>query len=335
MKNKKYKAAVIGCGRIGVEAGLFKKEVQPATHAGAYKTHARIELAGLVDINPERLKMAARYFPGVPLFESSKEMLVKLKPDIISIATHVDSHLELIKLVSNYRTPAIVCEKPMAGTLEEAGEIIDLCKKSGSLLFINHVRRFDSCLRKIKQDIKGGKIGELIQGTYYYENGIFNNGTHLVDLLRFFIGEIDWVMGIQNKKTKNKNLKKDLNIDGFLHFKNGTMVNIQSFPFKYGISEMYLFGSKGAIFLKNLGYKVEYKKLIKNKFFKGYSQLSENMESFGKIRSFMAPMVEHVVKCLDGKEKPISTGRDGLEALKVLFALKESSKNNSRIVKIN
>ena len=98
MKQKKYKAAVIGCGRIGVEVGNYSKEVQPGTHAGAYQNHPRIELVALVDINPDRLKVAEEYFPNVPLFKSAKEMLEKIKPDIISIATPPENHYQLLIL---------------------------------------------------------------------------------------------------------------------------------------------------------------------------------------------------------------------------------------------
>ena len=331
---KKYKAAVIGCGNIGVEVSNYKKEVQPATHAGAYQNHPKVELAGLVDLNPKRLDIAARYFPGVLLFRSSKEMLEKVKPDIVSVATHPGSHSELVKMAAQHKTKAIVCEKPIAETIKEGEEMIKICKKTGSLLFINHTRRFDPLFRKEREEIKRGKLGRVLQATYYYYNGIFNNGTHLVDLLRFFLGEIDWVLGIENKNTKNPNLKNDINIDATLHFKNGTIAAIQSLPPNYGFSEFYFYGERGGLFFRNLGYEIEYRRLVKNKYYKGYYQMDSKSKFYGKIRSFMISMVDHVVKCLDKKERPISTGEDGLAALKIIFALKESAKNNGKFVKL-
>ena len=334
MKNKKYKAVVIGCGKIGVDIESFRKEVRPATHAGAYKAHSRVELSGFADLNPERLKVAAKYFPGVPLFNSAQDLISQTKPDIVSIATYPDSHLDLVKLAARYKTSAIVCEKPIAPTLREGEEIIKACKKSGSLLFINHFRRFDPLFRKIREKIKDGKLGKIIQATYYYDNGIFNNGTHLADLLISFLGEIDWVMAVENKKTKSPHLKKDLNVDVILHFKSGAVVAIQSMPPNYGFFKLDIYGEKGILLFRNLGHEVEYRRFIKSKHYKGYQQLDEKSQSFGKVRSFMATMVDHVVKCLDGKEKPISTGEEGLTALKILFALKKSAENNGKLIKI-
>ena len=336
MKNKKYKAAVIGCGRIGAEVWKYRKEIQPATHAGVYSFHPRIKLSGLCDVDPERLKVAAKYFPGVHLFNSTIDMLGTIKPDIVSIATYPDSHLDLVKIAAKYKTRAIVCEKPLAPTIKEGEEIIRVCRKSGSLLFVNHSRRFDPFFRKAKKEIKDGKLGNILQATYYYDNGIFNNGTHMVDILMFLLGEIDWLIAIENKKTKNtvnSHLKKDLNVDGILHFKNGARAAIQSLPANYGFSEMYIYGEKGALFFKNFGHKVEYRKLVENKYYKGYSQLNKP-QFWGRVRSFMAPMADHVVKCLEDKEKPISKGEDGLAALKILFALEESAKNNGKLIKI-
>lgn len=334
MANKIYKAAVIGCGKIGVEAGNYQKEVQPATHAGAYKAHPRIKLAGFADIDPKRLKAAARNFPGVPLFKSADELLKEIQPDIVSISTQPDSHLELVKLAAKHNTKAIVCEKPIAKTLEEAKEIIKECKKSGSLLFVNHTRRFGPLFRKVRKEIQEGKFGRIYQITYYYYNGIFNNGTHLIDLLRFFFGEIDWVIAVENKKTINHKLKDDINVDGLVHFKNGAVAALQSLPPNYGFSEIYILGEKGGIFFKDLGYRVEERKLVKNKYFKGYYQLSFQIKTYGKVRGYMISMADHVVKCLDSKEKPVSTGKDGLAALKILFAIKKSAENSGRRITI-
>jgi len=334
MKNKKYKAVVIGCGIIGVNAGNFKKEVQPATYAGAYKTHPRVELSGFADLDPKRLKMSAKYFPGIPLFNSARDLISQINPDIVSIATYPDSHLDLVKLAAEYETSAIVCEKPIAFTLKEGEKIVEACKKSRSLLFINHVRRFDPLFRKIRKEVKNGKIGKIVQATYYYDNGIFNNGTHLVDFLRFFIGEVDWVMVVENRKTKNPYLKKDLNVDGILHFKNGAVAAIQSLPPNYGFFEMDLYGEKGVLFFKNLGYEIEYRKFIKNKYYEGYLQLGQKSQFSGGVRSFIVSTVDHVVKCLDGKEEPVSTGEEGLAALKILLALKKSAESNGKLIRI-
>lgn len=329
---KKYKAVVIGCGKIGVEVKLYRKEIQPATHAGAYKNHPKVELAALVDINSERLKSASKYFPGIPLFNSAKKMFEKTNPDIVSIATPPNSHSQLVQLAAKFKPRAIVCEKPISNSLREAKKMIKAYKENKSLLFINHQRRFDPLIRKWRDKIKNGLVGDILQVSCYYYNGLFNNGTHLIDLLRFLLGEISWVKGIENIKTSVS--REDKNIDALIGFRNNARAIIQSLPKNYGCFNFYFYGTKGRVAFKNLTYEIEYRKLVENKYYKGYYQFSEPIKKEGKIRSFMASTVNHVVACLEGRDRPVSGGEDGLAALKVLLALKKSAGNNGKLIRV-
>ncbi len=329
---KKYSLVVIGSGKIAVEVENYSKLTQPATHAGAFQNHPKIDLKGFVDIDKKRLYRTQKYFPGTTLFLSAEKMFQTIKPDVVSVATYPDSHLELIRLAAKYKVKGIVCEKPITETIKDAEEIIRICKKNKIILLVNHMRRFDPLIREWHEKVKAGLIGEIIQGTCYYYNGLLNNGTHSIDLLRFFIGEVDWVMGISNKKTSIS--KKDGNIDGMIGFKNGARVMVQSLPKNYGFLNFYFYGTKGRFLIKNAGYTIQLCNLVENKNYKDYFELSRPVIEEGKIRSFMAPMAEHLVRCLDGKEKPLNTGEDGLAALKVVESLRKSARNNGKIIKI-
>jgi len=325
---KKYKAAVIGCGKIGVEIGNYRKDVRPATHAEAYKTHPKIELVGLADIDEKRLKIAAKYFPGVPLFKSAESLFKKIKPDIVSITTPADSHSQLVQLAAKYKTKAIICEKPISNSLKEAEKMIKVCRNNKSLLFINHQRRLDPLIRKWRDKIKNGLIGDILQASCYYYNGLLNNGTHCIDLLRFFLGEIEWVQGVTNLKTSNS--KNDENIDALIGFKNNIRATMQSLSKNYGFFSFYFYGTAGRLAIKNLGYEIEYRKLTKNKYYKNFYQLSTPIKQEGKTRSFLESTVNHVINCLEGQARPTSTGEDGLATLKILLALRKSAKNNAK-----
>lgn len=331
-QNKKYKAVVIGCGKIGIGAGIRSEEIKSITHAGVYQNHPRIILKGLIDINPKKLKIASQYFPKVPLFNSIEEMFKSIKPDIISVATQPDLHLKHVKIATYHKTKAIFCEKPITESLKEAREMIRICKKNKSLLFIGHQRRFDSLLRKWRDKLKKGLIGDVFQGNCYYYNGLFNGGTHNVDLLRFFLGEVNWVKAIVNEKTSWS--KKDKNVDALIVFKNDTRIFFQSLTKNYGFIDFYFYGTKGRLAIKNFGLEVEHRRLIKNKYYKGFYQLSNERKIEGRPRSLMKGVIDHLVACLDNCDKPIGTGEDGLAALKIIFALKKSAENNGKLIRI-
>jgi predicted dehydrogenase len=109
---------------------------------------------------------------------------------------------------------------------------------------------------------------------------------------------------------------------------------IQSLPKNYGFLNFYFYGTKGRFLIKNAGYTVQLCKLIENKNYKNYFELSKPVIETGKIRSFMAPMADHLVRCLDGLEEPLNTGEDGLAALKVVEALRKSAENDGKTIKI-
>lgn len=330
MANKRYKAAVIGCGKIGVGMGLNSIDI---SHAGAYSKHQRIILSGLVDVDKKNLQFSRKYFPGVPLFNSVEKMLKEVNPDIVSVAIPPEFHYKMVKKLAENKVKAIFCEKPIACSLREASEMIKTCKKNKSLLFIDHQRHFDKLLLKYRKKIKNGLVGNIFQGNCYYYNGLFNGGTHTIDLLRFFLGEADKVQAHFNDMTSWN--KKDKNIDGLITFKNGAKIFIQSLTKNYGCIDFYFYGSKGLFMVKNFGNRIEYRKLENNKYYKGFYQLSDRISKEGVPKNFIMGAIDHIVECLDDSRKEaISTGEDGLAVLKILLALRKSAENSYKIIKL-
>lgn len=333
-ESKKYKAAVIGCGKIGLLTEQDQKRIKPATHAGAFTSHSRTDLVAVCDIDEEKLKISRSLFPGTLTYNSCEKMFEETKLDIVSIATHTDSHRFLVELAASRGVKAIVCEKPIAPSVEDARAMINVCERSGSMLFINHLRRFDPLLRRTAQEMREGKIGEILQASCYYTNGLMNSGTHLIDMLRMFLGECRNVRAIKNQNTSYP--AGDLALDGMIEFENGIRASIQSLEIKnYAIFDVYLYGSKGMLHITRFGFEVKRFPVRDSVDFEGYKEIDGSQPSKeGDSRSFMAPMAEHVVACLDGKEIPLSRGEDGLKALEALIALKQSAELDGKKIEL-
>jgi len=316
MKNqKKYKAAVIGCGKIGAEEWSYSADAKPATHAASFLSHEKIELAGLCDKNYKKVKTAEKFFPGVSGYISAEKMLGEIRPDIVSVATNPETHFEFVKIAADFGAKAIICEKPMASSEKDAEEMIKYCKKKKCLLFINHSRHFDFLTLAWQKKVEKGILGKIMQANCLYHNGFFNNGTHAADFLGMFLGEAEKISGIYNNFTTNP--KKGKNIDAIIFYKNGARAVLQSTPQNSRLTEWSFYGEKSNLYFKELGLEINYKNL-----------------KIGKKRSLMAQMASHVVLCLDGRQKPKSTGEDGMIALKIVLAAERSAKNNGKIVKI-
>lgn len=333
MFNKnQYKAAVIGCGNIGAEEGNYNKAVQPGTHAGTYASIKRINLVALVDVDTDRLERIKKYFPGVPQYTDAEKMYKEIKPDIVSIATPIVHHYAGVMLAAKHQCPIILCEKPISDDIVKAKKMIIACKKSGSKLFVNHMRHFDPLLLKWAKRIRDGYIGDAYQGNAFYYNGFYDSGTHLVDVLRMFLGELAWVSAKYNKKTSSN--PKDLNVDGMIGFKNGAIVSLQSLSKNYGFFGFRIFGEKGMVNIRNLCFEVEYRKKINNKNYKGFFELDKRIKREGENRSFIKSVIEYMMLFADGKKEAISTGEDGLAVLKILIAVKKSADLNGKEIKM-
>jgi len=144
---EKIKAAVIGLGRI---ASLLEEDTlreKPCTHAGAIAANSDCVLAAGCDTDEERRKLFAEKWgknlprttqttrtitnenEQVKVYSNAKEMIAVHKPQILSIATHPDSHYEYCRLAAEMGVPVVICEKPLADNIGEAKKIA--CRRNG------------------------------------------------------------------------------------------------------------------------------------------------------------------------------------------------------------
>ena len=325
MTSMRYRTALVGCGRIGVTMEEDPRRVSPATHAGAYQACPRTELVAVMDVDADRVDHAARLFHGVRGFTSVDALLDAIRPDIVSIATPPVQHRAGVEACARRGVRAVVCEKPIADSLDDARAMIEACANSHTLLLINHTRRFDPALRQLRDQIAAGALGDITQATAYYTAGVFNSGTHMVDLMRFFLGDAAWVVAVGNPKATCP--PGDFSADALLGFTSGARAVLQVQEVKdYAIFTLRLHGRSGTAVIDRFGFEVERTSVRDCAEFSGYRELdTRSARRDGEARSFMAGLVDHAVACLDGRERSVSCGEDGLAALEILLAIKASA----------
>lgn len=328
-----YRVGIIGCGRIGCSFDDDPKRKMISTHAGAYHKVKETELVALCDIDKEKLEKYGKKYHVDNLYKNSEKMLKEQQLDIVSICTLQSNHHELVKAASDAGIKAIFCEKPISENITQAKEMIMTCKRNGTILMIDHQRRFQPLYQKIREIILNGKLGQIQKISYYYTAGINNTGSHVLDSLRFFFGDVDWVMSIISNTKSNKN--NDPNIDGMIKFKNGALAAIQSLDSSnYLIFEQDMLGSKGRIRIGRSGYEYEFFKVKDSNFFSEYKELYKVEEPLvdQPVGEPMLYAVKHLVECIKENTKPISNGDDGLAVIELISALLQSaSKNGKRV----
>jgi len=334
MKTRKkdtYDAAIIGIGRIGMMLERDPKRLKPATHFGMWASHPRVKLVGVCDSDPGKRHLAKSMLPTVQTYASASEMLEDTKPDIVSIATWKDTHYEMMKLALSGGVAAIVCEKPIAERYEHAKEIVEDAGKLGIHLFINHRRRFDPLLYVLRDEMRKGIIGEIMQVSTYYVYGLVTTGTHVIDTLRFLLkditGEIGWVAAFPNSFSHH-HPENDACLDGFVFFENGLKASVQSLNIKdYDIFEFHFYGRHGRIVLKNIGRDIEVYRVEESPEHEGFTELGDQPveRRGGAPRDQFRCLATNVIDCLEGKAISLSSGEDSLKALEVLLAMQRSA----------
>lgn len=329
----RYKAAIIGCGRIGFAFDNDPKRKYISTHIGAYNFVRDSDLVAICDLNKQKLKECRNKWHILHGYTNFKEMLTKEKIDILSICTPSHTHYSIFKGAIKFPLKAIFCEKPLADNVKDAKEMLNLCKKNGIILQVDHQRRFDPLHINLRTIIKNKKLGEVQQVNFYYTAGIKNTGSHMFDLLRFFFGEAKWIEAFYSKNESGK--KDDSNLDGILKFENGIFATFQACDVKkYIVFEMNCFLEQGRINLKDSGFAVDFFEVTSSKYFSGYRELYRTRAPFNTNykRNFMVNAVKHLIDCIKKSKESISSGEDGLAALEMIEVAICSAKNKGKRV---
>ena len=319
--DKKYRGVVIGCGRIGATFDIDSGLVKPASHAAALQQNPRTELVGLVDPDPAQLKRAGEQYQ-VATYSDARECLEATKPDVVVIATPPETHEALLALALELRVPAVICEKPVSDTVESAQRMLKAAAASSSIVVLNHQRRFFPLFREARERIAGGELGRIQQVTGYYTNGILNNGSHLVDAIHFLLDDTAvWAMGVQN--TLNTAAPFGPNVDGLVGFSKGAVAAVQSLDNNsYGAHELQIFGTRGALLIRQYGFSFEYVPAKEGVTFVGAKELDwAHAETKFESRSMVEATLVHAIEVLDGQTKPQSTLEDGYKVMQVLGGL--------------
>lgn len=201
---KQYRAAVVGLTGIGARrppagSGGLRRPMG-RSHVSCYVEHPRTELAAVCDLRSEALDEFRETWPDLAdtaAHTDFGEMLAGERPDIVSVVTGDHVHADLTVAAAESGARAIFCEKPIATTLEDADRMIAACERNGTLLSIDHTRRWAPTFWEAQRMVASGALGAVrtLSAEHYGPRAMmFRNGTHLIDLLCFFSGaEPRWV----------------------------------------------------------------------------------------------------------------------------------------------
>lgn len=309
----KLKVVIIGAGRIASGFDNPKDSVI-LTHAHAYKKHRQVELVGFYDIDKKAADLAAKKWQ-VKSFINLDQMLVEVKPDLISICTPDNTHKEILEKVILYKPALVICEKPVTALAQDTEKVIKLYKNLGIPILVNFSRRFDNTIQALKKNIVKNKFGQVICASGIYNKGIKHNGSHMVDLARYLFGEVQMIKPFYSLADYNL---EDRSVAGFLQFTNCPQFYLQIFDQrKYAIFEMDILFAKGRIKLFDFGFHILAQTVEKNSLYAGFYSLSKETRKKTKLDKAFFNLVDNAVLYITKKTPLICDINEALKTQKV------------------
>ena len=203
---KRIAIGVIGCGFFA----------QNLLYAWTDLRAEGADLTAVCDIDAAKAKAAGEKF-GVPWYPDASQMLDKHQLGLVDIVTQVRTHLMLAELTMARRIPTVV-QKPFGQTIEEVRRMVELGREAQTFLAVHENFRFQLPMLKVKEILSSGAIGTPNWGRISFRTGydiyagqpylaterrfvLMDLGVHVLDLARFFLGEVEHVTAELQKRN--------------------------------------------------------------------------------------------------------------------------------------
>lgn len=193
-------------------------------HLEGWSQIPEAEIVAIVDRDLQKAVDRAQAYgvAAANVFASLDDLLVSgLELDFVDLAVNPEIHLELVRVAAEAKLD-IICQKPLAPTLQEARTMIDLCDAAGVRFLVHENWRWRSWYRQIKAMLDAGHIGRPVYASIYDHYGrfihrrfeprnrylqrehlvLFEVGIHHLDIMRYLFGEPSSVYAVQTHEHK-------------------------------------------------------------------------------------------------------------------------------------
>lgn len=333
-----YQAGLIGTGGIagmGIlgmhdKAEIGKKKFK-ASHAGGYHAVEEIELTAIADVNDEKLHRFGDAW-DIPLdrrYSGHEQMLQAEDLDAVSVCSPTFLHKRhVLDAAQSTADPALIwCEKPIASSVSDAEEMIDVCKDTDTELVVNHSFRFTSKLQQLRSLVRDGLIGDIKSVHGGFRREFLRNSTHLLDSLFFVLDDdVATVSGYVNGENDAvDSLDGNQGVDdagggGFAVLEDGTFITIDCTVAR-DISSMTLqfIGTDGKLYLNNDDGEWRYWTLNDGQHIEhSIPDIDGSWSWETDYRNAFPNAANHIVDVLDDKAENISSGHEAKKSIEVI-----------------
>ena len=314
---KMYSVLIIGAGKIGA----FFDTPQSGhilTHAHAFTAHPGFHLAGFVDADMQQAQHAAAVWGG-EAFSTLSDAFSRHAVDVVVIAAPDKFHYSILKELAAYLPQLVFAEKPLTSTVAQADEIIGLYRNKGIRLAVNYSRRFVPEIAALRAEITGGACGNYLTGAGYYGKGTLHNGSHLIDLVRFLVGEVKVTRAVSHVTDF---YDTDPSCSAILTLDDDTLFHMQAVDCRcYTIFELDLLFEKRRIRITDAGFSIEVQNVRESYRFAGYHNLKMSHTMETQLDNALYAAAGNIHDHLDLTVPLLCDGDDGRKAISVSRAI--------------
>ncbi len=328
-----YRVGVIGCGRMG---STIDDEVQgnasvilPNSHTAAWMEEPRARIVAGADVDPAKREAYRQRWGVERMYESHAALLAEGNLDIVSVCTRTGERPEVVIACAEAGVKVIFAEKPLAWTLGEAEAMLAACRRHGVKLGVGCLRRWHSYYRKAKELLDEGVIGGVLQITGYCASNLSHDGSHWVDLLRYYADDapVDWLVGEIGSSAALTDDEDSYGGNAYVAFRNGVRGYLRMTATGGAVQEWDILGERGRIRALDAG--VEFELWRRAGSGKTDRPLREAFPRPQRLPSATAAAVADMVACLETDKEPDCNGEDGYAALEIALAIRESYRRGS------
>jgi len=331
--------AVVGCGYWG--PNLIRNF--------ASLPNCKVKL--VCDIDSDRLAHIKELYPDVETTSEFDDLLKDSSVSAIAVATPTRMHFEMARKCLQAGKHILV-EKPMACSVKECEQLIELAKRQKLVIMVGHTFIYSTPVRKIKEIIASGELGEiqyissrrLNLGLFQKDiNVAWDLAPHDISIILYILGEDPVSVNCQGKSHITDGIEDVTNMT--LSFTNGAFATIQSSwldPNK--VREIMFVGRKKMLVYDDL------EPIEKIKIYDKRVEIPPHYDTFAEFQysyhygGVYAPFLklveplkvecEHFLDCIRTGSKSESGGLEGLKVVQVLEAATMSLRNGGGMVEI-
>ncbi len=324
-------------------------------HARFLPTEELCEYVAICDPDTSKKELANKY--GVPFYTDYREMIAKEELDGVVVSVPNEDHLAVGTYCADHGLH-ILMEKPIGPTVEDAEQIIEAAERNRVQLAVGHHRRFNPLMVAMKGVLERGELGRLVgismlwgmykpaeyfvQGAWRTKPGggpILINLIHEIDNLRFLYGEIESVYAEVSNAVRGFEVEDTVAVT--FRLRNNVLANVllsDTVPsiwayeatmgefdhFEPGGGNIYhFFGDRGSLAFPEM-LKISYPEDghwgWRDPFTREHLNIERGNPYPAQVRSFCNVVL--------GNEAPRTSGRDGMQTLKIAMAVGESARTH-------